>query len=212
MAGRGQVSWLPGFLRRAFPGNRCPPQWLAPSARDVLFPVTVAGPRRFLTGLPLTTDRIYAGESTSRNFRPAILVGAGLARVAAHQFSGPREGKMRRGMRLPSPALVVAGLALFVALSGTVYAAKKGRINGKVVKAKSLPGNRVKPRSIPTNRLKPGVLKKVAAQAGPITGAEIVELSLDQVPEAAHAKADTRRAPPTPKPRSTPSTRSTRRR
>jgi hypothetical protein len=63
MAGRGQVSWLPGLDRRTFPGNRCPPQWLTQSARDVLDPVTVAGPRRLLTGLPLTTDRIYVGES-----------------------------------------------------------------------------------------------------------------------------------------------------
>jgi hypothetical protein len=100
---------------------------------------------------------------------------------------------MRRGMRLPTPALVVAGLALFVALGGTVYAAKKGRIDGKAVKVKSLPGNRLKVRSIPANRLKPGVLKGVlAGQSGPITGAEIDELTLGQVPEAAHAiSADT---------------------
>jgi len=96
-------------------------------------------------------------------------------------------------MRLPSPALVVAGLALFVALGGTVYAAKKARIDGKAVKVKSLPGNRLKLRSIPANRLKPSVLKGVlAAQSGPITGAEIDELTLGQVPEAAHAiSADT---------------------
>jgi hypothetical protein len=100
---------------------------------------------------------------------------------------------MRRGMRLPSPALVVAGLALFVALGGTVYAAKKARIDGKAVKVRSLPGNRLKVRSIPANRLKPGVLKGAfGAQAGPITGAEIDELTLGQVPEAAHAlSADT---------------------
>jgi hypothetical protein len=100
---------------------------------------------------------------------------------------------MRRGMRLPSPALVVAGLALFVALGGTVYAAKKARIDGRAVKMKSLPGNRLKPRSIAANRLKPGVLKGIlAAQSGPITGAEIDELTLGQVPEAAHAlSADT---------------------
>lgn len=100
---------------------------------------------------------------------------------------------MRRGMRLPSPALVVAGLALFVALGGTVYAAKKkARIDGKAVKVKSLPGNRVKLRSIPANRLKPGAFATLAAQAGPITGAEIDELTLGQVPEAAHAaSADT---------------------
>lgn len=96
-------------------------------------------------------------------------------------------------MRLPSPALVVAGLALFVALGGTVYAAKKARIDGKAVKVKSLPGNRLKLRSITANRLKPGVLKGVlAAQSGPITGAEVDELTLGQVPEAAHAiSADT---------------------
>jgi hypothetical protein len=100
---------------------------------------------------------------------------------------------MRRGIRLPSPALVVAGLALFVALGGTVYAAKKkARIDGKAVKVKSLPGNRVKLRSIPANRLKPGVFATLSAQAGPITGAEIDELTLGQVPEAAHAiTADT---------------------
>lgn len=97
---------------------------------------------------------------------------------------------MRRGMRLPSPALVVAGLALFVGLCGTVYAAKKARIDGKAVKVKSLPGNRLKVHSIPANRLKAGVLKDVlGAQAGPITGAEIDELTLGQVPEAAHALA-----------------------
>lgn len=99
---------------------------------------------------------------------------------------------MRRGMRLPSPALIVAGLALFVALGGTVYAAKKARINGKAVKVKSLPGNRLKLKSIPANRLKPGAFATLSAQAGPITGAEIDELTLGQVPEAAHAaSADT---------------------
>jgi hypothetical protein len=100
---------------------------------------------------------------------------------------------MRQGMRLPSPALAIAGLALFVALGGTVYAAKKARIDGKAVKVKSLPGNRLKVRSIPANRLRPGVLKGVGgAQSGPVTGAEIDELTLGQVPEAAHAiSADT---------------------
>jgi hypothetical protein len=98
-------------------------------------------------------------------------------------------------MRLPSPALLVAGLALFVALGGTVYAAKKARIDGKAVKVKSLPGNRLKLRSIPANRLKPGAFAALSAQAGPITGAEIDELTLGQVPEAAHAAtADTARS------------------
>jgi hypothetical protein len=99
---------------------------------------------------------------------------------------------MRQGMRLPSPALAIAGLALFVALGGTVYAAKKARIDGKAVKVKSLPGNRLKLRSISANRLKPGALNAALAGSGPITGGEIDELTLGQVPEAAHAlSADT---------------------
>ena len=100
---------------------------------------------------------------------------------------------MGQGMRLPSPALAIAVLALFVALGGTVYAAKKARIDGKAVKVKSLPGNRVKLRSIAANRLKPNLLRDLrATQSGQITGAEINELSLGQVPEAAHAlHADT---------------------
>lgn len=99
---------------------------------------------------------------------------------------------MRKGMRLPSPALAVAALALFVALGGTVYAAKQAKFNGRAIKVKSLPGNRLKPASVAANRLKPGVLAALGQPSVPITGAEIDELSLGQVPEAAHAEtADT---------------------
>jgi hypothetical protein len=117
---------------------------------------------------------------------------------------------MRHGYRWPSPALALAFVALFVALGGTVYAAKK--IDGRTIRAKSLPGNRIKPRSLPGNRLKPrsigarrltrGLLRRIdgAATAAPtgqqpssaqLTGAEIDELSLGQVPEAAHAETAT---------------------
>ena len=96
---------------------------------------------------------------------------------------------MRRGIRLPSPALAVSALALFIALGGTVYAAKRARIDGRAVKVKSLPGNRLKLRSIPANRLKPGALGTAGLdQKALITGAEINELSLGQVPNAAHAE------------------------
>jgi hypothetical protein len=97
---------------------------------------------------------------------------------------------MREGKRLPSPAPAIAILALFVALGGTVYAAKQAKIDGRAVKVKSLPGNRVKLRSIPANRLKPGALRQAlpGGKATLITGAEIDELSLGQVPNAAHAE------------------------
>ncbi|HEX7058477.1 MAG TPA: hypothetical protein VF176_01320 [Solirubrobacterales bacterium] len=96
--------------------------------------------------------------------------------------------------RRPSPALVISLIALFAAMGGTVYAAKRAKINGGAIRVKSLPGNRLKPRSIPANRLKPGVLSASPAAGAPgvVTGLEVDEMSLGQVPEAAHADhADT---------------------
>jgi hypothetical protein len=88
--------------------------------------------------------------------------------------------------------LLIASIALFVALGGTVYAAKK--IDGRAIKASSLPGNRLKPRSVPANRLKPGVLQ-AGNPARTLTGADINELTLGQVPSAVHAEtADSARS------------------
>jgi hypothetical protein len=72
---------------------------------------------------------------------------------------------MRKKFRLPSPALILSMLALFVALGGGVYAASK--IDGKSIKPKSLPGNRIKPDTV--------------------TGKQVKESSLAQVPSAAQA-------------------------
>jgi hypothetical protein len=83
----------------------------------------------------------------------------------------------RSGWRRPSPALVIACLALFVALGGTVLAATK--INGKTIAVKSLPGNRLEVGSVPGNRIAPGSLKGAQIQVG----------TLGEVPNAAHADA-----------------------
>jgi hypothetical protein len=99
---------------------------------------------------------------------------------------------MGQGIWRQGPALALAAIALFVSLGGSVYAAKKARISGKAIRAKSLPGNRLKPRSVPANRLKPNVLRNLRAAVlpnGPLTGAEINELTLGQVPSAAHAES-----------------------
>lgn len=98
---------------------------------------------------------------------------------------------MKQGIWRHSPALVVAVIALFVALGGSVYAAKKARLDGRAIRAKSIPGNRLKPHSIAANRLMPGVVGGTLA-SGPLTGADINELTLGQVPSATHAdSADT---------------------
>lgn len=98
---------------------------------------------------------------------------------------------MRQVIWRSSPALVVAALALFVALGGTVYAAKSGKLNGKAIRVKSLPGNRLKPRSVPPNRLKLKALSsalQTTALPNLLTGADINELTLGQVPNATHAE------------------------
>lgn len=82
---------------------------------------------------------------------------------------------MRKWVRLPSPAMIVAMLALLVALSGTVYAASK--INGSDIKKNSMPGDRIKKQSLPGNRLKKNT----------VTGTQIKESTLAQVPSAVTA-------------------------
>jgi hypothetical protein len=92
---------------------------------------------------------------------------------------------MSRGLGRRSPALVVACVALFAALGGTVYAAKK--IDGRTIRVKSLPGNRLRPGSVPGDRLKPGAIAGSSLAPGSITGTQIDIATLGQVPSAVHA-------------------------
>jgi hypothetical protein len=78
--------------------------------------------------------------------------------------------------RLLSFSNVIACLALFVALGGSVYAAQK--ISGKQIKKSSLPGNRLKPKTVPANRIKPNSL----------TGKQINEQTLTGVSASALAE------------------------
>jgi len=93
---------------------------------------------------------------------------------------------MSRGLRRQAPALVLAGLALVAALSGTVYAA--GKISGRSIKVKSIPGNRLAMASVPGNRLKPGALRGNQLAPGSITGVQIDASTLGQVPSSVHAE------------------------
>jgi hypothetical protein len=71
---------------------------------------------------------------------------------------------------------VVACLALFIALGGSVYAA--GKISGKQIKRSSLPGNRIKPNTILPNRIKPHSLTGAQVQPNSLTGEQIDEKTL----------------------------------
>jgi hypothetical protein len=72
--------------------------------------------------------------------------------------------------RLPSPAMVVACIALAVALGGTSYAATR------------LPAN-----SVGTKQLKLGAVTGVKVKRDSLTGAQINEMRLGTVPTAAKA-------------------------
>jgi hypothetical protein len=91
----------------------------------------------------------------------------------------------RSRLRRPSPALVVACVALFVALGGTVLAATK--IDGRTIRVKSLPGNRVAVASLPGNRLAPGTIPGDRLAPKSIKGDRIDITTLGQVPSADHA-------------------------
>jgi hypothetical protein len=82
---------------------------------------------------------------------------------------------MRGKSRRPSPALVIAIVALFVALGGTGYAASQ--INGKSLKNNSVPGKKLKNKTVAAGKVKPDTL----------TGAQIQESTLGTVPSASTA-------------------------
>jgi len=70
---------------------------------------------------------------------------------------------------------VVACLALFVALGGSVYAA--GKISGKQIKPSSLPGNRIKPKTVTANRIKPNSLGGKQINEQTLTGVSAAALA-----------------------------------
>lgn len=74
---------------------------------------------------------------------------------------------------------VIACIALFVALGGSVYAA--GKINGKEIKAKSIPGNRIKPKTLTAKQVKPRSLTGAQIKAGSLTGQQVVGSTLSGV-------------------------------
>jgi hypothetical protein len=90
---------------------------------------------------------------------------------------------------------VVACLALFMALGGTVYAA--GKINGKQIQPSSIPGNRLKASSVAAKQLKANAVTggKIKAKTigggkikpGSISGNQINQASLTGVSAASLA-------------------------
>ncbi len=74
---------------------------------------------------------------------------------------------------------VVAFIALFVALGGSVYAA--GKISGTQIKSGSVPGNRIKSKSLTAKQIKPGSLTGAQIKAGSLGATQINQSTLTGV-------------------------------
>lgn len=76
----------------------------------------------------------------------------------------------------PSPAMVVAIMALIVALSGSAYAAAK--INGKNIKASTVTGKQIKNSSLTGSDIKNGSVKSSDIGNGSVNSAKITDGSV----------------------------------
>src|SRR5262245_32386315 len=90
----------------------------------------------------------------------------------------------QRVRRTLSFSNLVAIVALFFALGGTVYAAA-GKFSGSQIRPKSIPANRIKPKSLGANQLKAGSITGAQIKAGSLTGAEVDGSTLTGVTAAA---------------------------
>jgi hypothetical protein len=77
---------------------------------------------------------------------------------------------------------VIAFIALFVALGGSVYAAgKAGKISGKRIKPSSIPGNRLQASSVAKKQLKAKAITPGKVKPNSLTGKQINESTLKGV-------------------------------
>jgi hypothetical protein len=97
---------------------------------------------------------------------------------------------LKRVQRVFSFSNVVAVLALFLALGGSVYAASSTRINGSKIKPKSIPGNRIKGNSLTAAQIKAGTLTGAKVKPGSLTGKQVVGSTLTGVSASSLAAVD----------------------
>jgi hypothetical protein len=89
---------------------------------------------------------------------------------------------VKRIQKVFSFSNVVAVMALFVALGGSVYAASnKAKIDGGKIRLKSIPGNRIKASSLTGVQLKARTLTGAKIKPGSLTGKQVVGSSLSGV-------------------------------
>jgi hypothetical protein len=95
---------------------------------------------------------------------------------------------MQARIKRPSPALVVAIVALIAALTGTAWAALgKNSVGSKQLKKNSITTAKVKNEAITTAKVKNETITAAKVQKGTLTGAQINLSTLGKVPNAVSA-------------------------
>ena len=92
--------------------------------------------------------------------------------------------------RLPSPAMVVACIALAVALGGTSYAAIKlprNSVGSSQLQTNAVVASKLNARSVGPQKLQNNAVTARTVKDGQLTGSKIVESTLAKVPSAANA-------------------------
>jgi Pentapeptide repeats (8 copies) len=100
------------------------------------------------------------------------------------------QSRKRRWLRAPSPAMIVACIALFVALGGTSYAAIRlpaNSVGTKQIKNSAVTGVKVKNATLTGAKIKNATLTGAKIKDASLTGADIVASTLGKVPSAASA-------------------------
>jgi hypothetical protein len=92
------------------------------------------------------------------------------------------QGKKRRWLHIPSPAMIVACVALFVALGGTSYAAIKlpaNSVGTKQIKSSAVTNAKVKAATLTGAKIKDATLTGAKVQDGSLTGADLAAGAVD---------------------------------
>ena len=96
--------------------------------------------------------------------------------------------------RMPSPAMVVACIALAVALGGTSYAAitlPRNSVGTAQLRANSITAVKLQTKSVGPNKLQLNAVSDPKVKNDSLTGAKINEATLGEVPSAAKAADST---------------------
>jgi hypothetical protein len=94
---------------------------------------------------------------------------------------------LKRMQKVFSFSNVIAVLALFLALGGSVYAASSKKIDGTRIKPKSIPGNRIKAKTLTGAQVKAKTLTGAKVKPGSLTGKQVKGSSLTGVKAASLA-------------------------